>query len=148
MKLHYLAQFFAIICLGLLLLNLSVRADPPIAGTAKEFFVPWELPKAKQHFSADQLCVEPLDVIRSQHGTLLKKQRDATMRQGIRTTQHSLVGCIDCHVTPDATGHFPDIKTQAHFCNSCHTYAAVSVDCFDCHATKPAAHSNKIADPQ
>lgn len=137
MKLHYLSPFLAIICLGLLLLNLAVKADSP---TAKAFFVPWELPKAKQSFSTDQPCVEPLDVIRSQHGALLKKQRDATMRQGIRTTQHSLVGCIDCHVTADATGHFPDIKTQEHFCNSCHTYAAVSVDCFDCHATKPTPH--------
>lgn len=141
MKLHYLISLCAIVCSGWLLLNLTVTANPTSEqAPAKEFFVPWELPKAKQSFAPDQPCVEPLNVIRSQHGALLKQQRDATMRHGIRTTLHSLTGCIDCHVTPDASGHFPDIKSQAHFCNSCHTYAAVSLDCFECHATKPAVN--------
>lgn len=96
-----------------------------------------EIPKAKGPFSEAQPCVEPLDMIRSQHGSLLKQQRDATMRLGIRTEKHSFVGCIDCHITPDEAGNYPSIKTPEHFCNSCHTYAAVHVDCFDCHATQP-----------
>lgn len=104
-----------------------------------------EIPKAKGPFSEAQPCVEPLDVIRSQHGSLLKQQRDATMRLGIRTEKHSFVGCIDCHVTPDEAGNYPSIKTPEHFCNSCHTYAAVHVDCFDCHATKPNVSESPLA---
>ena len=26
-----------------------------------------------------------------------------------------------------------------HFCVQCHEYASVSIDCFDCHASKPRA---------
>jgi len=101
------------------------------------------LPKPKGNYSETQECVEPIDVIRRLHGSLLKRQRDKTMHQGIRTesdgkpAKHSLIGCIDCHVVPDTQGQYPDIHTPQHFCNSCHTYAAVQVDCFQCHATKP-----------
>jgi len=94
-----------------------------------------ELPKAAQ---GDE-CVEPIDIMRRLHGAFLKHQRDDTMHQGIRTKQHSLIGCIDCHVTPNEKGEYPDIHSKQHFCNSCHEYAAVSVDCFQCHATKPTA---------
>lgn len=103
-----------------------------------------EIPKAKGPFLESQPCVEPLDIIRSQHGSLLKQQRDATMRLGIRTEKHSFVGCINCHVTPDETGNYPSIKTPEHFCNSCHTYAAVHVDCFDCHATRPGTAESRV----
>jgi hypothetical protein len=101
------------------------------------------LPKAKGNYSETQQCVEPIDMIRRLHGSLLKQQRDKTMHQGIRTesdgkpAKHSLIGCIDCHVVPDAQGQFPNIHTPQHFCNSCHTYAAVHVDCFQCHASVP-----------
>jgi hypothetical protein len=111
------------------------------AGEGTELKLP--LPKAKGNYSETQPCVEPIDVIRRLHGSLLKRQRDKTMHQGIRTesdgqpAKHSLIGCIDCHVVPDAQGQYPDIHTSQHFCNSCHTYAAVQVDCFQCHAAKP-----------
>ena len=57
------------------------------------------------------------------------------MHEGIRTKQHSLVECINCHVSdaPDA----PRISSEQHFCNSCHTFAAVRIDCFQCHADRP-----------
>ena len=28
------------------------------------------------------------------------------------------------------------VGSDEHFCQSCHTYAAVSLDCWECHATK------------
>jgi len=87
-----------------------------------------DIPKAKQPFSETQPCVEPLAVIRREHGTLLKHQRDDTVHLGIRTPQHSLVQCINCHVAPAA---------EVHFCESCHTYAAVKIDCFECHRSEP-----------
>ena len=48
-------------------------------------------------------CVEPTDVMRERHFDFILHQRDETMYRGIRTEQHSLTGCIDCHViTPSA----------------------------------------------
>ena len=82
-------------------------------------------------------CVEPTDVIRRMHGTFLKHQRNDTMHRGIRTKQHSLVECINCHVEKDEEGNYPSISSTDHPCKGCHTYAAVTLDCFQCHATKP-----------
>ena len=94
-----------------------------------------DVPKAKAHFSETQECVEPLDDMRRNHMEYILHQRDATMHEGIRTKQHSLVECINCHVSdaPDA----PRYSSEQHFCNSCHTFAAVRIDCFQCHADRP-----------
>jgi len=103
-------------------------------------------PKAKENFSADQKCVEPDEIIRRNHGHFLKHHRDETMHRGVRTTQHSLVACINCHVTQDAAGNYPSIKEGSeHFFRSCHTYAAVSIDCFQCHASQPETPSEGMA---
>jgi hypothetical protein len=79
-------------------------------------------------------CVEPTDFMRRNHMKVLMFHRDRTMHEGIRTTQHSLKGCVECHASP-ATGAVAGAKDD--FCQSCHSYAAVSIDCFECHATKP-----------
>jgi hypothetical protein len=31
------------------------------------------------------------------------------------------------------------VSSPQHFCRSCHDYAAVKVDCFECHASRPEA---------
>jgi hypothetical protein len=82
-------------------------------------------------------CVESTDIMRRNHMELIKHQRVATMRQGIRTDKHSLVGCINCHAKKDESGKYMDVKNPEHFCRSCHTYAAVSIDCFQCHTSLP-----------
>ncbi len=87
--------------------------------------------------TSGEKCVEPTDVIRRMHGTFLKHQRNDTMHRGIRTKKHSLVECINCHVEKDEEGNYPHISSPKHFCQGCHTYAAVNLDCFQCHATKP-----------
>jgi hypothetical protein len=96
------------------------------------------VPPAKARFSEEQACVEPLDDIRKNHMEYLLHQRDDTVHDGIRTKQHSLTECIDCHVGPDQNNEYPRISSDDHFCNSCHTYAAVSIDCFQCHSDRPA----------
>jgi len=82
-------------------------------------------------------CVEDTDFMRRNHMNLLKHQRDETMLKGIRTEQYSLKECISCHVVngPDATP--VTVASPQHFCRSCHDYAAVNVDCFQCHASRP-----------
>lgn len=98
------------------------------------------IPKAP----ADQ-CVEPTDLMRRDHMNMLLHQRDETMYFGIRTKKHSLKACIDCHVQPDDKGQYPSYKTEEHFCNACHSFAAVSIDCFQCHRDTPdKATSNVI----
>jgi hypothetical protein len=93
------------------------------------------IPKAQRRFSEAQGCVEPTEDMRANHMEYILDQRDATMHEGIRTRQYSLTECINCHVSdaPDA----PRFDSEKHFCNSCHTYASVSIDCFQCHADRP-----------
>lgn len=82
-------------------------------------------------------CVEPEEVMRRDHMNFILHQRDETMHQGIRTSKYSLAECIDCHVQPDDNGNIASIDSKEHFCNSCHEYAGVTLDCFECHADKP-----------
>jgi len=131
MKVRLKFSILGNICLGVLL-SLAVSAAEPSSSVN----IP-EPPKAKENFSETQKCVAPIDDIRRNHGDYLKHQRNKTMHYGIRTTQHSLVACINCHVTADSKGNYPDITNSSHFCKSCHNYAAVNIDCFQCHATKP-----------
>ena len=83
-------------------------------------------------------CVEPIEIMRRDHFDFMKHDRDKTVHEGIRTIKHSLAGCIDCHATKNASGQFVPINAEGEFCQTCHTYAAVKIDCFTCHATVPA----------
>ena len=86
-------------------------------------------------------CVEPTEYMRRNHMELIRHQRDTTVYGGIRSTKHSLEGCVTCH-----TGHRDDrtpvpINSDGQFCEACHDYAAVTLNCFDCHATIPKGES-------
>ena len=93
----------------------------------------------KEGSKADGLdsCVEPTGFMRRNHMELIKHQRDATVHQGIRSTKHSLAGCIDCHVSRDPEGQPLPVNGEHQFCNACHAFAAVDVNCFGCHASVP-----------
>jgi hypothetical protein len=82
-------------------------------------------------------CVEPVDVMRRDHMDMLMHQRDETVLSGIRTRQHSLVGCINCHADSDEQGRPIPVNAKDQFCQTCHSYAAVQLDCFQCHAAVP-----------
>ncbi len=82
-------------------------------------------------------CVQPKSVMRRQHFNFILHQRDETMHRGIRTKQYSLANCISCHVKKDDKQRYIPINQQGQFCSSCHEYAAVKIDCFECHATVP-----------
>jgi len=81
-------------------------------------------------------CIADPATMRRDHPAMLQHQRDQTVRGGIRGAKASLKGCIGCHASA-ATGSVAQADTN--FCVSCHQYAAVRIDCFDCHATKPPA---------
>jgi len=78
-------------------------------------------------------CVEATAVMRRDHMKFLLHQRERTMREGIRTKPHSLAGCVECHASTK-TG---SVLGEQGFCESCHRYASVKLDCFECHASKP-----------
>jgi hypothetical protein len=82
-------------------------------------------------------CVADTDYMRRYHMKELTHQRDKTMQQGVRTKKFSLKECVACHATTDDDGQPVSINAPGEFCASCHEYAAVKVDCFQCHATKP-----------
>jgi len=82
-------------------------------------------------------CVEDTAFMRRNHMELLKHQRDETMLKGVRTEQHSLQGCLSCHAVYGADSVPVTVASPEHFCRSCHDYTAVSIDCFQCHASRP-----------
>ena len=88
---------------------------------------------------AGEKCVEPTDLMRREHMNFILHQRDETMYKGIRgiTAKHSLKDCIDCHAGYDDQGKAIAINEKGQFCESCHEYTAVSIDCFGCHRTTP-----------
>lgn len=117
MPLHALLRFAA--CL--------VLAVPALALAAER------TPKPVIIIDKPGQCVEAAETMRREHPDMLKHQRDLTMHEGIRTRKYSLKECVECHA---------GVKTASvigakGFCQSCHDYASVRIDCFGCHASKP-----------
>ena len=121
------------VCLGLFAGLGNALADdhgfsgaPAVEGTAK----------------ADKLdaCVAPTAFMRRNHFELIKHQRDITVHEGIRKTDNSLAGCVDCHARHDAAGKAVAVNAPGEFCSGCHEYVGASLDCFTCHATKPTGN--------
>jgi hypothetical protein len=110
-----MTRFFAVLLLSLL--AVSVGAD---SGRVAQPVVKIEKGEA---------CVAPVAEMRRDHMKMLFHQRDRTMREGVRTTQFSLKGCVDCHASTK-TG---SVLGEEGFCSSCHSYASVKIDCFECH---------------
>ncbi|MBE0614696.1 MAG: Hdr-like menaquinol oxidoreductase cytochrome c subunit [Burkholderiales bacterium] len=78
-------------------------------------------------------CVEDTATMRREHPDMLKHQRDSTMHEGIRTTKYSLKACVACHASKTSGS----VLGEKGFCQSCHAYASVTIDCFRCHSSKP-----------
>ena len=74
-------------------------------------------------------CVAPTEEMRRDHMKMLLHQRDRTVRQGLREPRFSLKNCVNCHASRE-TG---SVLGKEGFCSSCHSYASVSIDCFECH---------------
>lgn len=118
---------FLILVTGLLIASAAIADGGSLFPTIAE-------PEGKE-------CVQPEDEMRRNHMNYIMHQRDETMHRGIRSNieneGYSLAECIDCHVFPDKEGNIANYDEKEHFCNACHQYASVQIDCFDCHADKP-----------
>lgn len=80
-------------------------------------------------------CVAPTDDMRRNHMNMLLHQRELTVREGLRDPKYSLKNCVDCHADPKTNS----VLGPKGFCESCHTQAAVRIDCFECHSPTPQA---------
>jgi len=78
-------------------------------------------------------CVEEPKLMRKIHMNLLKHQRDETMHKGIRGQKDSLADCVECHASLKTNSV---LGSNEAFCQGCHVYAAVKLDCFECHTSK------------
>lgn len=77
-------------------------------------------------------CVDKPEVMRRVHMDLLQHGRDETVHVGLRDRKASFAGCIDCHA--NAVDHRV-VGSERHFCQGCHQYAGVRIDCFGCHSS-------------
>lgn len=91
-----------------------------------------DIPKGK-----GDRCVMDTAFMRANHMELLLHQRDQTVQRGIRTQRFSLKGCVSCHAVAGDDGKLVGYDSPKNFCRVCHDYAAVRIDCFECHASKP-----------
>ncbi len=108
---------------------------------------PEDIPPPRGKYDEKTLCVEPVEIMRRKHFDFILDHRDETVIRGIRTKQYSLTGCIDCHITPDAQGEYARYSEETHFCANCHQFAAVTIDCFQCHADRPGEAIRKVIKP-
>ena len=79
-------------------------------------------------------CVRDPQYMRRNHYKLILHQRVLVVRKGIRGSKYELTNCVDCHAS--SVNHSV-LGTNQNFCQGCHTYAAVKIDCFECHSSKP-----------
>jgi hypothetical protein len=81
-------------------------------------------------------CVAPPGVMRRQHPGMLRHQRELTVHQGMRAMPAALRSCIECHASHD-TGSV--LGGSGNFCQGCHEFTGVRLDCFECHSSAAKA---------
>ena len=78
-------------------------------------------------------CVRDPKFMLANHMFLIMHQREQTLRRGIRGGKYSLAKCVYCHASKADNSV---IGRNQDFCQGCHVYAAVKIDCFECHSSK------------
>ena len=111
------------------------------AGMASAARADGRVPLPRLTVDKSTACVAPPEVMRRTHMDMLKHRRDRTVHQGVRGGDESLTRCLECHAskTTGAAIGAPDA-----FCQSCHDYVGVKLDCFDCHQGRPGAVARPV----
>jgi len=102
------------------------------------------VPLPKLTVDRSTTCVAPPEVMRRTHMEMLKHRRDRTVHEGVRGGDQALNRCLECHASK-TTG--AAIGSPDAFCQSCHDYVGVKLDCFDCHQGRPGAVARPVARP-
>ena len=84
-------------------------------------------------------CIADRDVMRRDHMRMLLRYRHQVVREGAHQPQHGIEDCVSCHAVKGVDGGPVSIDSPQHFCRVCHDYAAVRIDCFECHPSRPQA---------
>jgi [DsrC]-trisulfide reductase subunit J len=79
----------------------------------------------------EKQCVAPVEYMKTSHMNLLMNWRESTVRQGTRDFTARDGRHFTMSLTATCLGQCHSAK--ADFCDRCHTYAAVSLPCWDCH---------------
>lgn len=77
------------------------------------------------------------EYMRINHGRLLLHDREEAVRLGDRNIKYSLKQCVACHAVYGPDAKPVGYSSDKYFCRVCHDYAAVKIDCFTCHQSKP-----------
>jgi len=117
-----------------------------VSGAGAALSIAWaaeaagRVPRPSISVDAGKQCIDTPEVMRRTHMDMLKHQRDRTVHLGERGVKVTLNGCIDCHAGKGAGAAAGSaVGGPQAFCESCHRYAAVQLDCCECHQPKPAA---------
>ena len=86
--------------------------------------------KAKTMIENGKSFHKDVSLVRKMHPVFMNHKRDKTLRQGVRSEEASLKGCVNCH--GDKSGN-KRIDDKGQFCSTCHEKVGTSVDCFSCH---------------
>lgn len=127
----------ATVVLGVLLIG------PAVVGVGQVASDGWTKPQAdytklvKGHRRQD-----PTVMIRN-HPNYLMHKRNVVVYTGTRSDE-SIERCVTCHAKEGADGQPIDFENPNHFCTSCHNQAAVTIDCFECHSSKPIPEKDSL----
>lgn len=125
--------------LTLVLSSLAMLALPAVADAGRA-------PKPVLVIENPGQCVAPVAEMRRDHMEMLKHQRNRTLRMGERGAKISLNGCVECHASKTTGSVLGDTADGRNgFCGSCHAYAAVKIDCWDCHQPKASLKAASAA---
>jgi hypothetical protein len=81
------------------------------------------------------------------HPAFLFSHRTIVLHKGLTAPADNLERCVTCHAVKDAAGQPVGFDDRRHFCRACHDKAAVSIDCFECHTSKPSPAGQASLDP-
>jgi nitrate reductase gamma subunit len=124
--------------LALLLLAPAVVGIGQVAADGWTRELPNYAKLIRAHRSQDQTVM-----IRN-HPNFLMHKRGVVVYSGSRATDENIERCVTCHVVKE-NGQPVDFENPKHFCTTCHNQAAVTIDCFECHNSKPIPSSGQSA---
>lgn len=82
-------------------------------------------------------CIRDTEFMKKNHMDFLFERRDLVVIDGIRSEKESFNMCLTCHAVKNSDRIAIPYQNPKHFCRTCHDFAAVKIDCFECHLSVP-----------
>jgi nitrate reductase gamma subunit len=123
--------------LAIAVVVLAVLVAPAGLGISKVAQEGWTVPQPD--FSRLARVHKNLDatVMIRNHPNFLMNSRSIVVYQGVRQDINRIEQCVTCHAVKGPDGQPVGYDDPKHFCQQCHYKAAVNIDCFECHNSKP-----------